>query len=201
VLLKRLCGPLFFFVMVSGVAWADTMQASMFTLQVPPQWHVRTNTSRELVMGGDRRVGSMSMPMLLVQFCSNDPSAAEAGLIPCAGSCDTTIREMVEKLGKSMHLEPLQRAEKTGGIIEYRTMAPNAPEKNDITGIALSCSARGQAFLTLVSDDQESAGQIFDDILRSLKWNAPAAVAAASASSGKAAGKASGKRRLHPPAK
>lgn len=196
-LLKRLCGPFFFFVMVPGVAWADTMQASMFTLQVPPQWHVRTNTSRELVLGGDRRVGSMSMPMLLVQFCSNDPSAAEAGLIPCADSCDATIREMVGKLGKNMHLEPLQRAEKNGGIVEYRTMAPNAPEKNDVTGIALSCSARGQAFLTLVSDDQESAGQVFDDILRSLKWNTPSAGPAAPASPARAAGK----KRLNLPAK
>ena len=177
---KRLCGLCVFAGVLVGPAVADTMQASMFTLQVPPQWHVRTNTSRELVLGGERRAGNAPMPMLLVQFCSNEKNAAEAGLLPCVADCDSTVREMVGKLGKTMHLEPLQRAEKTGGVIEYRTMAPNAPEKNDVTGIALSCSARGQAFVTLVSDDQENAGQVFDDILRSLKWNAPSPAPAAS---------------------
>lgn len=158
----------------------DLTRASMFTLQVPPGWHIRTNTQRELVMAGDRRAGSTPMPMLLVQFCSNEKNAAAEGLIPCVADCDATMHEMTANLGKKMHIEPLQRAEKLGGVIEYRTMAPDSPEKNDATGIALSCSTRGQAFLTLVSDDAQNAGQLFEDILHSLKWNPPAKASASS---------------------
>lgn len=140
----------------------------LFSIQVPMGWEILGNANGELVMGSRRHQGAIRVPMLLVQFCAE--GSAEDGVMACPEPCDRSIRRISQHLGKTMYLEPLQKAEMKGKVTEYRTMLPDAPQKHDVTWIALSCSPRGQAFVTLVSDEPDQAGQLFDDMLRHLNW-------------------------------
>jgi len=132
-------------------------------------WEILGNNRGELVMGSRRHQGKIRMPMLLVQFCASS-GQEEEGVSVCPVPCDKSIRRISQRLGRTMYLEPLQKAEIRGKVTEYRTTLPDAPEKGDVTWIALSCSRRGQAFVTLVSDEPDRAGQLFDDLMRQLQW-------------------------------
>ena len=152
-------------------AISATIITDLFSLEVPDEWVVEGDKAGLVTAGEAKLVGSMPSPFLSVQYCFSNELPKDSIHYRCNTPCSS---ESAKKLTSSERLQEAQfsvvkKVRKDDGTTQYTTELVSPVPVAMHT--SLSCSARGQIVISLVSDlPRDSARMQFGEILKSLKW-------------------------------
>jgi len=150
-------------------AHAETVHTRLFSLAVPDAWEVENGRPGLMLAGSSHKVGARPMPMLSVQYCTNDASPAAQGLTPCPASCEAGAATMVTELSRTMTLSPLWLSTGQAGEREY-LMQGIATFGNYAAAFAFVCGDSGQAYVILAGENVARSGAQLEAVLQTLRW-------------------------------
>jgi hypothetical protein len=151
-------------------AAATTVTTELFTIEIPGGWGIENDEAGVIVAYGERIVDRAPVPFLSIQYCTNSTAhsatSKQSHMSACTGRCVAeAFSSFKEQKGT---IAPVERRVTPDGIVELRTRVAEPPS---FASIGFSCSALGQVYVALASD--ESADQVektFGAVFSSIAW-------------------------------
>ena len=151
-------------------AAATTVTTELFTIEVPAGWEIENNESSVIVAYGGRIVDRTPVPFLSIQYCTNSTvnsaTKKQSDLSACTNRCVAAAFSSFKPPKGT--ISRVERRVTANGTVELRTNIAVPP---NFASVGFSCSALGQVYVALASDQSsDQVEETFEAVLSSIAW-------------------------------